>query len=235
MQSRKSGKLVASVIILIGAILLIAALFVPWYSEETSGFGITETVNAHPGLPSSNGTLTFSCSGTSSCPSQTSYSDQNQNNTGAVAETGFFMLLGGFVLGLLAAILGLMSRGKPGRPTAALGLAVLALILAIAAPGLFAASLPGAISKDTPNHTGSSGPWASFYGSTSASVEGTTFTTTWGPAIGWYLSIAAFVILLIGVILLLRARDAPPPAMSPPPMTAPASSDMTPPASPPSP
>jgi hypothetical protein len=57
----------------------------------------------------------------------------------------------------------------------------------------------------------------------------------WGPAIGWYLSIVAFVILLIGVILLFighkkspavatttaPASTAPVPATPPPPTSPP--------------
>ena len=67
MPNTKVGRLIAAVIILVGAVLLIAAVFMPWYAEQASatvsGQSITITRNAYPGLPSSNGTLQYACTG----------------------------------------------------------------------------------------------------------------------------------------------------------------------------
>ncbi|MGA8276327.1 MAG: hypothetical protein WB852_08570 [Thermoplasmata archaeon] len=234
MPNATSGRMIAAVLILIGAILLIGALVTPWYSYESSGNGLSETRNYYLGMPSTNGTIQPVCSGLPSCPTQTSYSTQNLNNTGSLAEAGFFMVIGGFALGIIAAILGVVSRRNPRRAAPVMALAALALVLAIAAPGLFAVSLPGAAAKDSPGHLGS-GPWSSFFGSNSTTISGITITTTWGPGIGWYLSIVAFVILLVGVILLARYRREPPQPMTAPAPVVPTTSTMPPPSSPPAP
>jgi hypothetical protein len=227
MPNAKVGRSIASVIILVGAVLLIAAVFTPWYAEQFSGYGATITQNAYPGLPSSNGTISYACSGIpseASCPSQTSYNTERANNTGNLAEAVYFLGIAGFILGFIGGILGLMSRGNPRRTTPALALAVVGMLLAVAAVGMFAGALPGAISSDTPSHSGS-GPWSSFLGSTNASSFGVHVSgnISWGPAIGWYLALGAFVVLLVGIILIFRYRRDPPspaPAATPAPSVA---------------
>jgi hypothetical protein len=237
MANRKTSRLIAAIIILVGAILLIAALLMPWYSvqfSESSPFGsASETTNLYPGLPSTNGTIQYSCSGAATCPSQTSYSSYHPplNDTGMLAEAGFFILIGGIILGFIAAIIGVASRGKARRANAAVPLAVIALLLAVIAPVLFYVELPGAVSNDMKNHMGS-GPWSSFIGSNSSTSGNITLKETWGPAIGWDLSIAAFVILLVGVALLARGRREPPEPAAAAPSTM-GTPSMPPPASPP--
>jgi hypothetical protein len=223
-SSGSSGRL-GGIIVLIGAILLIAALFTPWYIETSSEHGESISVNAYPGTPGQNGTIKYTCSGFPSgfsCPTQTSYSSENLNSTGMIAEYGFFLVLVGIVFGILAALLGLISGGNPKRARPAMALAVLALILALVAPAMFAAALPGAIANDTKDHPSGSGPWSSFIGS--GNISG--LNLTWGPGVGWYLTIGAFVLFLIGVILLWRARKAPA-AAAPATPAAPATSDAS--------
>jgi hypothetical protein len=227
MASNKRRRVVGAIVVLIGAILLIVAAFTPWYAESFKvsfeGYSITITANSYPGIPSSNGTIQYTCSGlpsAASCPSQTSYKDARLNNTGNIAEAGYFMAIVGFILGFIGAILGVASRTNPRRAGPAIALAVVAMILAVAAFGLFAALIPGAIGSDTPGHTGT-GPWSSFTGSANTTSFGIPIagTLSWGPSIGWYIAIVAFVILLIGVILLFRYRKDP---AEPVPVAAPA-------------
>ena len=200
----KKGRMVGAVIVLVGAILLVAALFMPWYTESFSASGITVGENAYPGFPSTNGTIQYTCSGLpsgASCEPQTSYSDAKLNNSGTIAEVGFFLIIVGVIFGIIGAIIGFTSRNNPRRARSAATMAIVAMIVAIAAVGLFAAALPTAIGQDTPGHSGS-GPWSSFFGSTSASRFGLTGgTLSWGPSIGWYLAIAAFVVLLVGMVV----------------------------------
>jgi len=231
MADAKVGRLIAAVIILVGAVLLIAALFTPWYTYEISGHGVSETANLYLGIPSTSGTVQYSCSGVPFCQSQTSYSQANLNNTGTIAEAAFFLLIGGLVLGIIAAVLGVASQRSSRRAAPAVMLAVVALILVIAAPGLFAAVLPGAFGNDTPGGHPANGPWNSFFGSSSTTFFDVTATTTWGPAIGWYLSIVAFVLLLVGAILLARSPGGLPQPATAPSSTAPVSSTMPPPTS----
>lgn len=205
MANTRVGRLIAAALILVGAILLIVALLTPWYSLQTSASGASETINFYPGLPGSNGTIQYSCSGGVHCPSQTSYSNLPANNTGMLAEAGFFILIVGGILGIVAAALGIASAGRPKWGTPVVALAVVALLLAIIAPSLYAAALPSAASKDSPGHSGL-GPWSSFMGTNSSTRDGFTLTMTWGPAIGWYLSFAAFVVLVAGAVLFVRWR-----------------------------
>ena len=239
MADNKKRRLVGAIIVLIGAVLLIAAAFIPWYTVEIKGtvgpYNITIDQNSYPGIPSSNGTIQFTCSGLpsgASCASQTSYQNAHLNNTGNIAEAGYFMMIVGFILGLVGAIMGVMSRTNSRRTGMAIALAVVAMILAVAAVGLFAALLPGAIGQDSPGHSGT-GPWSSFWGSTNASAVGYPGGTwSWGPAIGWYLGLVAFVILLIGVLVILMARKDVEPAPTPAP-AAPTAAPGAPPATPP--
>jgi hypothetical protein len=220
--------MIVAALILIGAILAIASAFTPWYSEKFTYMGATITQNAYPGLPNSNGTIQYSCSGLPSevsCPSSSSYSSDHANHTGTIAETGFFLVIVAFVLGLIGAILILMSRNNPKRGVPALALGVVAMILAIAAVGVFAGALPGAIGADSPGHSGT-GPWSSFIGSGNASGYGASGgSLSWGPSIGWYLAIGAFILFLVGIILLWRSRKdsmasaAPATASTPAPAT----------------
>jgi len=228
MASNKGRRLVGAIIVLIGAVLLIAAAFMPWYSYEVNASSpagsSTTTQNSYPGFPGQNGTIQYSCSGTySSCPSQNSYTGLTpaENNTGNIAETGYLLLIVGFLVSIIGFIFGMMSRNNPRRASPAMILAVLGMILALITPILFAVSLPGALTKDIPSQfRAGSGPWGSFIGSnTSTPFPGVTVKTTWGPAIGWYLSFGAFVILLIGMILLWRYRKDP---AEPAPTTVPA-------------
>jgi len=229
----KMGRTIAALLILVAAILMVVAIVVPWYTVGASGDGLTENANYYAGLSSQNGTIQHTCSGVPRCDPSSSYSSADYNNTGNIAETGFFLLIGGFVLGIIAAILGLASRGNSRRATPAMALAIIALILALVAPVLFAVALPGAINKDLHSPSGS-GPWGSFIGTGSTPIGGgITLSTSWGPAIGWYLSIVAFVLFLVGVILLARARKEPPAAPVTQPMMGQDPSMMPPPASPP--
>jgi hypothetical protein len=218
----KGGRMVGAAILLVGAIVLIAALFMPWYTVQVSASGITIDQNSYPGLPSSNGTIQYTCSGLPSggqCPHQTSYNTAKENNTGTIAEAGYFLIIVGFVLGLIGAILAFLSGNNARRARPAMTLAIVAMILAIATVGMFAVALPTAIGQDSPGHTGT-GPWSSFFGSGNSSSFGFSGgTLTWGPGIGWYLTIGAFVIFLVGMIILARARKepaSPAPAAAPP-------------------
>lgn len=241
MASYKGRRLVGAIIVLIGAVLLVSTVFVPWYSYQSKntapgGRTGTITLNSYPGFLDENGTIQCSSTGgiAPPCPySQTSYQEANYNNTGAIAETGFVLLAAGFLLGLVGALLGLVYRGNARRVAPAIILTAIAVILAVVAPVLFMAQLPGAQSNDIPayHRPTSSGPWSSFFGSTSLTApSGITENFSWGPGLGWYLSFAAFAILLVGLILLLRYRKDPPepaPVSTPSPAPAAATPQTT--------
>lgn len=246
----RRGRLVGASIVLVGLILLLAAFFLPWYTQEGSlsspgASTISVTRSAYLGLPGQNGTIQYTCSNfPGTCPSQTSYSAQNATNVGRLAEIGYFLVIGAIVLALVGTVVGFLSGRTPGRARGAAALAVVALLLAIAAAGTLTVALPGAIGADTPGHTGT-GPWSSFWGSNSTTSGTTTTTLTWGAGTGWYLAVGAFVILLAGAIVLARSRREPPPPVpamgyaygtptQPPPAAPPSPGTYPPPAPPPS-
>lgn len=235
----KMGRL-AGVLAIIGALLLIVSMFLGWYTIQFNGSlsGVT-TSGTENLLPGSSYTSSTSCSGSQYCPASTSttnsYSSTNQTSVGNLMMTTQYLLIGGFVLGLLGAILGFAAsmKGRENWATPAMILVVLALLLALVTPVYVYAAMPGAFSSDTPSadRTNGSGPWSSFFGSSSSSGGG---SVTWGGGIGWDLAWGAFVLFLIAVVLLWRDRMAPKPAEPSMSSTMPAPMDAgQPPASPP--
>lgn len=226
---------VAGVLAIIGAILLIASAFLGWYvvsiSENALGVSVTATETFLPGSSYTSNAL-------GSTTTQ-SYSSSHLNNTGGLFMITQYILIGGFVLALLGGILYFAStmRGRESWSKPAMILLVLALLLAIVAPAYVAGALPGAFKSDSPTgqSTNTSGPWSSFIGSCSTGSGcfggqggggGSSGTATWGPGVGWYLAVVAFVLLLVSVILLWRAKMAPAESdHADAPMAAPAASD----------
>lgn len=90
-----------------------------------------------------------------------------------LAEAGYFILIVGGILGIIAGALGFASARKPRWGTPVVALAVVTLILAIVAPSLDAVALPSAVSEDSRGHSGP-GPWSSFMGTTSKQYVKTT-------------------------------------------------------------
>jgi hypothetical protein len=232
-SNTKRNRGLGGILVLIGAILMIVAMFTAWYvyTESFTFDGATEkgTFSFFPTYSASyNGSTqtATSCSGSSDCPSSTttdsSYSAGNLNHTGQIAVTGWYLILGGFITGILGAILALGSRSKQGWVKPALALSVIALLLALVTPVIYLVALPGAVKADTPSMetSNASGPWSSFFGSSSVSGA----STTWGAGIGWYLAFIAFVLFLIGVILLAKSRAPAPEEASG--MMAPAQPEM---------
>jgi hypothetical protein len=215
----KTGRSIGTILLFVGAVLLIAALIEPWYADAASNSGLpgggtrNVTVTYYPGISSLNGTIRYSCGGSGfegslPCPDQTSYSNAKANSTGIVAETGFLLGVVAVVSGILAALLGMASRRNSRRGSSGLAFAVVALAFAILAPVVFGVALPTAVGKDTPGHRGN-GPWSSFFGSASSTIFPVRETTTWGPSLGWYMSIAAAGLFLVGVIFFARLRVEP--------------------------
>lgn len=222
----KRGML-AGALALIGAILLIVSVFLAWYTvsisaSETVGSVTISTTGNENFLPGSSFQEQLSCSGSPDCPGSTtnttSYSSDHLNATGTVYMVTEYVLIGGFVLGLLGAILvfggGMMGRTKWMMP--GMLLIVLALLMALVAPLYVLGAGPGAFSSDTPaaERANATGPWSSFVGSCSASAScitgssSTNGSANWGPGAGWYLGLVAFVLFLLSLIFLLRDRRA---------------------------
>ena len=198
----------------IGAILLIVALFTAFYTSSFSYNGtdvsLSFFLNNKVGLTMSGGGVSISHSST--------YADSHLNSTGNLYNIVTYLTYAGIALGLLGAILAFMGRSGAGR-----GLLVIALILALIGPMLLFALQPAAIQSDT-SGASSSGPSGanSFFGSCSGNGCGNigaaapgNVSQSWGPDVGWYMSIGAFVMFLLGVLLGGGAKPAPAAAAAP--------------------
>jgi hypothetical protein len=264
-------------LLIIGAILLIVALLVSWYtisisfstSESIAGSTVTgsgtDHVDLHPGsMYAYSSSSSYTCTGAAapycpasqstsgSCPyggssNSSSCSSLDEKATGNLYSATQFLVIGALALGFIAGILALMAGGRPGMRKGAMALGIIALLLALVTPITLFAAQPGAVKSDyTPSGgqaPSGSGPWSSYIGSCSGSSCGMgsgsgNGTESWGPSTGWYLSLGAFVVFLLGILMVRGGRDDASTSAASSPAAAPAmgsdsSMGVSPPAAPP--
>ncbi|MFZ1024242.1 MAG: hypothetical protein WAN87_08910, partial [Thermoplasmata archaeon] len=146
------------VLVLVGVILLVASLFVGWWTIQASGFGITETLVL--GFPVTNGGngVSYECGGnlsefTDHCPSPETYSSASLNATGRLYTAIQILVIGGIVLGLLGGVLVLRTGGDGPRRKPTIIFLVLALVLSLVAPAALTLGQPSAMNADHPYGT----------------------------------------------------------------------------------
>jgi hypothetical protein len=232
MVRRRTGSLLGAFYVLVGAALLGSALFAPWYDyasysdqhwgtpggPHSDAIGPSELYFFLFGLPGGGSVQTTCPSGNISnfCPTSSSYSGAGLNSTGQVAALTFALATAGFAVAAISGVLGVIWRGKARTVSPEMILAVVAVALAIAATAAFAVLLPGAFAHDlSAPQRGyeSSGPWSSFYGSATFGIPMSCpalgcsqHTASWGPSVGWSLSVAAIAVLLVGAVMMIRSR-----------------------------
>ena len=207
-----AGRALGAVLVLVGALLLGAATFTPWYAIDTQHVSAMPPNFPHSffdtayylGPPWSDHTVRHSCTAGVSCPGDASYSNDSRNSTGVVTEVVLALVYAAIALGLLAGAIGLVFRRDPGWGPAVIALSAATLVLGAAAPALYGASF----------QFGHYGPQSSFLGTAGNVNTLGRWTTSWGPASGWYLAIGAAAAVLAGVALLAyrwgdRAEPAP--------------------------
>ena len=238
MACARIGSVLGPVYVLVGAALLISALFAPWYfydgqavtygGSEVTPIGIRDTfffLTPIPGIAPVQATCPlewpFAPPGglPGLCPISTSYSASGFNNVSQVATPTFALATAGAALAAVGGVLGLLFANVPRRRFPELFLTLLAAALAMAATATFAVLLPRAFAEYVPpgdwgrQLSGTAGPWSSFLGSVtyrltvySPPTGQPTFTASWGPGIGWALSVVAIPILLLGAVMMIRFR-----------------------------
>ena len=195
-QLTRTGGLLA-----IAALLLLAAIAMPWYVMTSASGGTTGTMTYYlPTSTKAGGTVLTGCSSGVCAASQLSYAGSQENNTGNLATAVFYVLLVGLVCAVAGALLGLFTVLGPSWRRLSSILGLVALVTAIVAPLMWFAALPTMFGKDFSGHSGS-GPWSSFVGSTTTAGG---VKVTWAPSFGWYFSLAAFGVLLLALIWMLR-------------------------------
>lgn len=236
MARERTGSFLGAIYVLVGAALLVSALFAPWYfydgqavqygGGETSPVGIRDTAFFLTSVPWNapvQGTCPLYWPFTPQgglpylCPISTSYSSAGFSSVGQVAGPTFALAAAGAAIAAVGGILGLILANAPRRRFPELILALVAVTLAIAATATFAVLLPGAFAHDIPAPQRSfepSGPWSSFYGSATYNISiycapsAWPFTIgSWGPGLGWALSVAATMVLVVGAVMMIRFRD----------------------------
>ena len=180
----------------IGLVLMMASLFIPWWGMKSSVVVGDETHTSGGGLYYISGASLYSSDSSvlSLCGA-----------TLAMAVLAIMFTTLTIVSILFFAIGMLRSKKLP------LIMGILMIVFAIVAPAVFAAGLPGAIKKDdqkqagedyeAPGHTD---PSNSFFGS--YNVEDSRYT--WGGDSGWVMSLLAFIFLLLGLIFVLITKTA---------------------------
>lgn len=209
---RHRKRVTASIVITLGFILVLVGMLVGWWSFTTSGGGASTTDTF---LPGSQFTTTCSpasaaCGGGTS--STTSYSATSLKATGNLMQNVQYLLLGAVLLAAAALIAGFMgafgfSWGR-GQFNLVVAFGILAAILAVAAAAWVALAQPAALGSDglcSGAGVPSPNPCGQFWGS--ASSGGTSYS--WGAGGGWYVSLVAFIVLIVGGALYGRTRAEP--------------------------
>jgi hypothetical protein len=167
---RGSGTLkgtIGGLLFVVGAVLLIVSLLSVWYvfseteSSYSTGQSNSNTVQdgfrpgssytdssssscsglQGPGCPSGqSASCPYSGGGGASCPRG------GANQTGRLYLATEYVLIGGIVMGLIGAVLAILSPGRPGLWRGAMALGILALLFALIAPMTLFALQPGALS-----------------------------------------------------------------------------------------
>jgi hypothetical protein len=211
--------IIGLLISMLGLVLAIASLFLPWYSYTVSGKALIGNVNYdiyeradysfnNVTMDSETSAAGFTLSNTKSM----SWSDYSTSYTqayggspslpGVYFDTLLILLVAVTLcaVGILLAYLFAQLRKPLLFPfLVLLAGAVLVLVSAVA----FGAWHPSAMKSDrsglpTPSYAGTAptGPYDSFYGSTTVLI----FKFNWGPAAGWYLAIGAAATMILGAV-----------------------------------
>lgn len=212
-RNTKRDRTIAVVLLLLATLLLVASLFASWWTIEGVGEGVTDSMSF--GFPATNGGngVSYACSGGEICPSADSYSNLGFNSTGNLYSMIQYLTIGATFLGLLGALLAFGTRFRPSWTAPAILLILVALILALVAPVVLTISQPGAIQNDGGARfagTNGTNPSNSFWGSSSSGTGNFTVTYTWGATTGWLLSLLAFLLFSVGLIVLARTRHSTP-------------------------
>jgi hypothetical protein len=202
----RGRRLTASTLILVAAILLTVSLFVSWWTANVSGGGTNETLYFLPGY-------SYSATGNAGMGvfsgSQT-YAAAGFTHLGQLYEVVLWVGIVSLIAAFIAAILGYIGafgvfRSRAGH-RATLVLTVVSFVTAVLLPPLVTLGQPGAFAADSNGGCGAgTSPCNSFWGS--MTTDGV--TSSWGADVGWYLALAAAVLVVVALVLFLSSRREP--------------------------
>lgn len=227
---RHRTRFVASLLLMVGVLLVLVALVTPWWSASISiGSSGTWTGYLMPGTAASScsgdcGSLYATCGG--------NYCYGASDNSGEVWNTGLsstnglyegvlVLLILSLLAGFLAVLLGLRGAygSSPGRRLTSITMAAgfVAMLFSLLALSVATLGQPSALSHDFSNNitiggwfcaTGSS-PTNAFWGSNSGSCAGgglasSPVTYSWGASVGWYAALLGVLLLALATLMLFR-------------------------------
>ena len=193
-----------SVGLLVGSVLLLGSMFTAWWTMTISDGGSTETVSFLPGW-------SFSTTGIQGAgglfSGTTTYSASNLTQLGLLYGNLLWAEIIVTLVAVAAAFLGFASlRAIRSRVARALSLvtAISATAVSIMLPLLMTGFQPNAFNMDVGGSTTCTAPpspCSAFWGS--QTLNGTTLT--WGPGLGWGLSVAAAVVMIASLAFLVSS------------------------------
>jgi hypothetical protein len=129
------------------------------------------------------------------------------DNTNLLALVSVLLLTISLVVGILAGL-----RVVPGFAAVSMGIVAAIFILATAL--YFFVGLPPALESSSATYLGDLGfpTPTGFSGTQSATILGSTVAASWGPSIGWMLTLIAFFLALIGASMFTGMRKPAPSA-----------------------
>jgi hypothetical protein len=191
-------------VLLLGTVvLLLLSMVLPWWTAtSTLDGGLTAHMGADGQVSVVVGNVTLT----------ESYAAADRPTTGQLYEYAQGMLILGMIACAAAAGLAYVMPRKPDLAWAALLLGLLVFALGVIAPLMVAFQQPAAMAADlhaqydlSNQGSGFSSPTSSFAGQASTS----SWSETWGPDVGWVLSIAAAGLGLVGALFAFSARLPP--------------------------
>ena len=209
-------KVMALMFAVIGIVLLIVSLMLPWWGvhtkvEDTSEYGYSYESGGGVSIASGFG---YSGGGTSM------YSGDFSTPL-IFGVTTMFMILALLFASLMTVYIIISLFGKNIKPKLPTILGILAIIFCILAPTIFMIALPGAMQADAKKRAEDNGgeyvepdhddPTKSFFGEYKDDSDEEIEKMNWGGDIGWILSLIAFTMLLISVVFVIPKKSTFPP------------------------
>ncbi len=199
----------------VAIVLVIVAMFAPWWVVDTSGHFGAFTATSHVEYDMFGRTET-SQSNISSATNTTAYSSLPQS--GSVFSLATILSVLGLILGVGMIVIGALGGTNPSLRRFAAMAGILAFVILLVASLYVMSALPAAVNQDS--SLSPSNAFSGYWGTRSASGFGgfISGTTTWAAGWGWYLPLVAAILFLIGAIIVLAARR----PLMPAPQTVPA-------------
>ncbi len=187
----------------LAVVLVIVAMFGPWWVVDTSGHIGAFTATSHVEY-NLFGRTESSQSNISSSTNTTAYSSLPQ--TGSVFSLATILSALGLILGVGMILIGALPGTNPSLRRFAAIAGVIAFIILLVASLYVMSALPAAVNQDS--GASSSNGFSGFWGTRTASGFGgfISGTTTWAAGWAWYLPLIAAILFLVGAIAILAAR-----------------------------